>query len=78
MFAALRCAALTRSGRPCRSPAVAGSLRCRMHGGGAEAGAPLGNRNALRSGRHTREAREERRAVMRLVHLTRGMMRGMG
>ena len=33
MLTSPRCAASTRSGKRCRSPAVAGSRRCRMHGG---------------------------------------------
>ena len=28
-----RCGAKTRSGMPCKSPAVKGKKRCRMHGG---------------------------------------------
>ena len=28
-----RCGARTRAGCPCRSPAIRGKLRCRMHGG---------------------------------------------
>ncbi|WP_082594519.1 HGGxSTG domain-containing protein [Sphingomonas sp. Root710] len=40
-----RCGARTRSGTPCRSPAVKGNRRCRMHGGKGS-GAPRGNRNA--------------------------------
>ena len=38
------------SGNPCRSPAVRGKRRCRMHGGAAGSGAPMGNKNALRHG----------------------------
>ena len=34
-----RCGAKTRKGTPCRSPAVNGKRRCRMHGG-AKAQAP--------------------------------------
>ncbi|HVC59449.1 MAG TPA: HGGxSTG domain-containing protein [Acetobacteraceae bacterium] len=33
--AAPRCGARTRSGCPCRAPAMHGKLRCRMHGGGS-------------------------------------------
>lgn len=44
-----RCQARTRSGRPCRSPAVKGKMRCRMHGGNGN-GAPQGNRNAWKHG----------------------------
>jgi hypothetical protein len=44
-----RCGARTRSGHPCRSPAVNGNRRCRMHGGKG-GGAPRGNRNAWKHG----------------------------
>ena len=48
-----RCGARTRSGSPCRSPAVAGKNRCRMHGGAKGSGAPRGNKNALKHGAFT-------------------------
>jgi hypothetical protein len=50
MNQAPRCGARTRSGSPCRSPAVHGKRRCRMHGGAAGSGARIGNQNALRHG----------------------------
>ncbi|MEY8120415.1 HGGxSTG domain-containing protein [Falsihalocynthiibacter sp. BN13B15] len=50
-----RCGAKTRSGFPCRSPAVSGKARCRMHGGAKGAGAPTGNSNALKHGAYTAE-----------------------
>ena len=61
MLASPRCGANPRSGRPCRSPAVNGKKRCRMHGGAAGSGAPLGNKNALKHGHYTRERVEEDR-----------------
>jgi hypothetical protein len=63
MLDSLRCGARTRAGTPCRSPAVRGGMRCRMHGGGAASGALPGNTNALSHGLHTRDAVEERRQV---------------
>ena len=45
MNRACRCGARTRKGSPCRSPAVRGKARCRMHGGAAGSGAPEGSRN---------------------------------
>ena len=45
---ALQCGAMTRRGKPCRSLVVRGKRRCRMHGGAAGSGAPVGNKNALR------------------------------
>jgi hypothetical protein len=40
--------------------------RCRMHGG-TSPGAPRGNGNALKHGRHTAEAVAERRALAALL-----------
>jgi uncharacterized protein YjcR len=67
MITSPRCGAKTRSGRPCMSPAVAGKRRCRMHGGAAGSGAPQGNQNALKSGRFTRQAIEERKQLRALI-----------
>ena len=47
-----RCGAQTRSGSPCRSPAIHGRARCRMHGGKGS-GAPRGNLNARKHGAFT-------------------------
>lgn len=49
------------------APAVAGRKRCRMHGGATGSGAPKGNKNALKTGLHTREAIEARRAIRALL-----------
>jgi hypothetical protein len=71
MRSSRRCGATTRSGKPCRSPAVGWKKRCRMHGGAPGSGAPPGNKNALKHGMYTREAIEERRhwrALMRQSH----------
>jgi hypothetical protein len=57
-----RCGAGTRSGNPCRSPAMANG-RCRMHGGPSP-GAPRGKANGnYRHGRFTGEAIRERRQL---------------
>jgi hypothetical protein len=54
---AARCGAKTRSGKPCRSPAVTGKRRCRMHGGAPGSGGPKGSRNGnYKHGRYTAEA----------------------
>ena len=74
MLASPRCGAKTRSGRPCRSPAVRGKRRCRMHGGAKGSGAPIGNQNALKHGQFTREAIEHRRQVMDLIRKSREML----
>jgi uncharacterized protein YjcR len=67
MLSSLRCGAKTRSGKPCRSPAVSGKKRCRMHGGAPGSGAPRGNKNALKHGLYTREAITERRRIRELM-----------
>jgi hypothetical protein len=67
----LRCGARTRSGRPCRSPAVRGKRRCRMHGGAAGSGAPVGNKNAFRHGYYTAEAIAQRRGFSHLIRVSR-------
>jgi glucans biosynthesis protein len=70
-----RCGAKTRNGTECRSPAVRGKRRCRMHGGNSP-GAPRCNQNALKHGRYTPAAKLERlkirqtmRELQRLVEL---------
>ena len=67
MLASQRCGAQTRSGQPCRAPAVTGKARCRMHGGAIGSGAPNGNRNALKHGVFTREAIAERKAFNQML-----------
>jgi hypothetical protein len=63
-----RCGARTRSGEPCRAPAVRGRQRCRMHGGAKGSGAPKGERNGnYKHGNFTQEAIELRRQVRALV-----------
>jgi uncharacterized protein YjcR len=62
-----RCGAKTRAGTPCQSPAVAGKRRCRMHGGAAGSGAPLGNENAYKHGRYSRAERELMRKLRELM-----------
>ena len=67
----MRCGAKTRAGMQCRSPAVAGKKRCRMHGGAKGAGAPKGNQNALTTGLHTKKMRERRRKLSDLARAAR-------
>ena len=67
MTQSLRCGAKTRAGTACRSPAVSGKKRCRMHGGAAGSGAPKGNQNALKHGLSTRQMLEERAELMQLM-----------
>jgi hypothetical protein len=42
-----------------------------MHGGAPGSGAPLGNKNALKHGRFTRERKAERRRVRELLRQSR-------
>ena len=71
MNQAPRCGAKTRCGNPCRSPAVRGKRRCRMHGGAAGSGAPIGNKNALKHGNYSAEAISRRREFAQLIRLSR-------
>jgi hypothetical protein len=75
MLTSQRCGAKTRSGKPCMSPAVGGKKRCRMHGGAERSGAPLGNKNALKHGRFTRVAIEQRRKQQDVVRESRAQLR---
>jgi hypothetical protein len=74
MLLSQRCGAKTRSGKPCRSPAVGGKKRCRMHGGAPGSGAPRGNKNALKHGLFTGEAIAERRKLRELVRQSRELL----
>ena len=66
MNAAARCGARTRRGTACLAPAVAGAVRCRMHGGKGS-GAPQGTRNALKHGHFTAEEMAFRREMRELL-----------
>ncbi|WP_246233366.1 hypothetical protein [Aurantimonas aggregata] len=50
---------------------MSGKQRCRMHGGAAGSGAPVGNQNALKSGLHTRDAREMKQHVRMLIEMSK-------
>jgi hypothetical protein len=78
MLASPRCGAKTRAGTPCRSPAVGGKRRCRMHGGAPGSGAPRGNQNALKHGRYTSAAIAERRQLQDLLRQSRKLLQGIG
>jgi hypothetical protein len=67
MLASPRCGAKTRSGGACRSPAVLGRKRCRMHGGAEGSGAPKANQNARKHGLFTRDAIAEQRQIRTLL-----------
>jgi hypothetical protein len=67
MHSSPRCGARTRAGQSCLAPAVKDKCRCRMHGGAKGSGAPKGNKNALKHGVYTRETRDERRRLRKLM-----------
>ena len=60
-----RCGAKTRTGSPCRSPAVRDRHRCRMHGG-TNRGAPKGNRNAWVHGDRSAEAEDQLKSIRQI------------
>lgn len=62
---ASRCGAKTKRNRgaPCRSPAVRGKKRCRMHGGARGSGAQAGNVNAYKHGACCKAMKELRQKV---------------
>ena len=77
MLASPRCGAKNRSGGACRSPAVHGKKRCRMHGGAQGSGAPKANRNARKHGLFTRDAIAERRRIQALLGEARKLLEEM-
>ena len=77
MLASPRCGAKTRSGGACRSPAVNGRKRCRMHGGAPGSGAPRANQNARKHGLFIRDAIAERRQIRALLGEARKLLEEM-
>jgi len=77
MLASPRCDAKARSGGACRSPAVSGRKRCRMHGGAHGSGAPRANQNACKHGPFTRDAIAERRQIQALLVEARKLLEAM-
>ena len=74
MMASERCGAKTRAGGACRSPAVSGRRRCRMHGGAKGSGAPRGNDNALKAGMYTAERLAMRRRVGLIMRTSKKLL----
>ncbi|HWZ40334.1 MAG TPA: HGGxSTG domain-containing protein [Bradyrhizobium sp.] len=74
MLTSQRCGAKTRAGTPCKSPAVQGKKRCRMHGGAPGSGAPRDNKNAVKHGLYTREAIAQRRRLRELMRQSRKLL----
>jgi glucans biosynthesis protein len=77
MLASPRCGAKTRTSGACRSPAVHGKTRCRMHGGAPGSGAPTANQNARKHGLFTRDTIAERRQIQALLGEARKLLQGM-
>jgi hypothetical protein len=77
MLGSLRCGAKTRSGGACRSPAVRGKKRCRMHGCAQGSGGPRANQNACKHGLFTENAIAERRQIQALLGEARRMLEEM-
>lgn len=77
MLVSPRCGAKTRASGACRSPAVRGKKRCRMHGGAKGSGAPKANRNARKHGLFTGDAIAERRQIRELLGETRKLLEEM-
>lgn len=64
-----RCGAKTKhnNGNPCRSPAIRGKKRCRIHGGSKGSGAKLGNSNSLKHGKTTAAIKKFRKEVKQVL-----------
>jgi hypothetical protein len=77
MLASPRCGAKIRSGGSCRSPAVRGKRRCRMHGGAPGSGAQKENQNARRHGLFTSDAIAERKQIRALLGEARQLLQTM-
>jgi hypothetical protein len=45
-----------------------------MHGGAPGSGAPRGNKNALKTGYYTREAKAERKKILAVLRYSRDLM----
>ena len=67
------CGAKTKNGRPC-SNAQMQNGRCRMHGG-LSTGAPIGNKNALKNGMFTKEAKKQRQEISAFLKECRTLLK---
>ena len=70
--AAPRCMARTRQGTPCKSPAMKGEKRCRMHGGKSsgpttEEGKIRARKANMKHGHYTAEAIELRQLLRQII-----------
>ena len=60
-----RCGAKTRTGTPCKAPAMKNG-RCKLHGG-KSTGPPQGNQNAFKHGYYAKVAIVERKCTKQLI-----------
>jgi hypothetical protein len=65
-------------GASCRSPAVKGKKRCRMHGGAHGSGAPKGNQNAWKHGAYIKEVLQQRAEMRELIKDADKLLKEMG
>ena len=77
MLASPRCGAKTRSGGACRSPAVHGKQRCRMHGGARGIRRAEGKSERAQARPFTRDAIAERRQIQALLGEARKLLEEM-
>lgn len=68
--AAPRCGAKTRQGKPCRSPAIRGKRRCRIHGG-ASTGARTAEGKARIAVANTKHGERSKAATARRAELAK-------
>ena len=64
-----RCGARTKrnGGNPCRSPAIRGKQRCRIHGGARGSGGKKNNTNALKHGLTTTSVKKFKKDVKIII-----------
>lgn len=68
LFNAPRCGAhARRTGQPCKSPAVRGKKRCRMHGGKSTGRPVIHGRYTTKAMQSRRETRELLRQIRQLI-----------
>ena len=75
MHSSPRCGAKTRSGEPCRAPAMTNG-RCRMHGG-ASTGAPPGNQNAKKHGYYSESSVQHRRKIANVIRVAKDVLKNL-
>jgi hypothetical protein len=70
-----RCGARTKFG-PCENIPVDGKRRCFQHGCAPGAGAPFGNKNAIKHGMYSASAVAERQSLKTYLKEMRDMVKG--